>query len=232
MTPNEIKTLDHRDILSITLIIGALLIIAIFTIIPLSKEGLSTDDFKYTLNVIIPLLATWIGTILAFYYGRENFEAASKQYKSIINQLTPEILDDIEVNQIMIDKDTMVWREYASIQNNDIKTLSDFLKDVGKNRLPILNNQQIMYVVHKSTFDEEITLNLNQIQPNFSAFEVNPKYSNIIKSFIKVPNNTKLEQVLEKLKSDEKIQDVFVEENGKVIGWLPNSLINRYLMKK
>jgi len=49
-------------------------------------------------NVIIPLLATWIGTVLAFYFGRENFEAASKQYKSIINQLTPDILDDVEVN--------------------------------------------------------------------------------------------------------------------------------------
>jgi len=133
----------------------------------------------------------------------------------------------------MIDKATMVWKEYSTIQNMDIQQLSTFLGDIGKSRLPVLNQGKIKYVIHKSTFDEAIAKNIGQANPIlFSAFEGDPAYLILINSFEKVPTNTKLEQVLEKLNSNGKIQDVFVEENNLVIGWLPNSLINRYLMKK
>jgi branched-subunit amino acid permease len=41
-------------------------------------------------HVVLPVFASWVGTILAFYYGRENFESANTQIREIIRKLTPE----------------------------------------------------------------------------------------------------------------------------------------------
>jgi len=41
-------------------------------------------------NVILPVFASWVGTILAFYFGRENFESANKQVRELVDRLTPE----------------------------------------------------------------------------------------------------------------------------------------------
>lgn len=233
MGNNSNATPNHRDKLSKTFIYWSFFLIFLISLAFFVSTYNQPTEFEKMFNILIPLLATWVGTILAFYFGRENFEAASKEYKAIINQLTPDILDDVEVNQIMIDKATMVWKEYSTIQNMDIKQLSSFLDEIGKSRLPVLNQGKIKYIIHKSTFDEAIAKNIGQANPIlFSAFEGISTYLTLINSFEKVLTNTKLEQVLEKLKSNEKIQDIFVEVNGSVIGWLPNSLINRYLMKK
>ena len=33
---------------------------------------------QYVFNAIIPLIASWVGTVLAFFFGRESFEATTK----------------------------------------------------------------------------------------------------------------------------------------------------------
>lgn len=37
------------------------------------REGLT-----YVYSVILPLIGTWMGTILAYYFSKDNFEAANK----------------------------------------------------------------------------------------------------------------------------------------------------------
>jgi len=98
MENNSDTTPNHRDKIALKLITWSFILIFLISLaFFISTYNQPTESDKM-FNVIIPLLATWIGTVLAFYFGRENFEAASKQYKSIINQLTPDILDDVEVN--------------------------------------------------------------------------------------------------------------------------------------
>ena len=233
MENNSNSSLSHRDKISSRFITWSFILIFLISLAFFISTYDQPKEFDKMFNVIIPLLATWIGTILAFYFGRENFEAASSHYRAIINQLTPDLLDDVEVNQIMIDKATMVWKEYSSIKTMDIQSLSKFLEEISKSRLPVLDKGKIKFVIHKSIFDEALAKHIGQTEPlSFTAFEGDPQYLTLMKSFESVPSNSKLEQVLEQLKSNEKIQDVFVEENSLVVGWLPNSLINRYLMKK
>lgn len=33
---------------------------------------------------VLPLLGTWVGTVLAFYFSRENFEAANKSVQDLV----------------------------------------------------------------------------------------------------------------------------------------------------
>src|SRR5690606_27647803 len=171
-----------------------------------------------------------MGTILAFYFGRENFEAASKQYKSIINHLTPDLLDDILVEQIMIEKATMVYMELRDIQSMNITKIIDFMSSVNKSRLPILDKEKPKFVIHKSVFLEALNKHGNQEPPlDFDTFIGNNM--GIATSFIEVSRNQTLEALLEKMKARPLIQDVFITDNAKLAGWLPDSLIIRYLRK-
>ena len=36
------------------------------------------DIAKYVLGVLLPVIGAWVGTVLAFYFGQVNFEAASR----------------------------------------------------------------------------------------------------------------------------------------------------------
>src|SRR5437660_837167 len=33
---------------------------------------------QYVLTAVLPVVAAWVGTVLAFYFGRENYESAAK----------------------------------------------------------------------------------------------------------------------------------------------------------
>lgn len=59
-------------------------------------------------NIVLPMFASWVGTILAFYFGRENFESASQQVQAATQQvreiaqaLTPEQRAEALVTSIM-----------------------------------------------------------------------------------------------------------------------------------
>ncbi|PYJ66774.1 MAG: hypothetical protein DME76_16260, partial [Verrucomicrobia bacterium] len=47
------------------------------------------DTAKYVLDVLLPVIGAWVGTVLAFYFGQVNFEAASKSAANLVRQLSP-----------------------------------------------------------------------------------------------------------------------------------------------
>ena len=47
------------------------------------------DIAKYVLGVLLPVIGASVGTVLAFYFGQVNFEAASRSAANLVRQLTP-----------------------------------------------------------------------------------------------------------------------------------------------
>ena len=47
------------------------------------------DIAKYILGVLLPVIGAWVGTVLAFYFGQVNFEAASRSAANLVRQLSP-----------------------------------------------------------------------------------------------------------------------------------------------
>src|ERR1051326_7529249 len=43
---------------------------------------------KYILATVVPVVAGWVGTVLAFYYGKENFEAGTRSVTTTAQALT------------------------------------------------------------------------------------------------------------------------------------------------
>src|SRR5262245_28929682 len=83
-----------RAKLGLYLVIGSsagVLLLGMIVIIASGFKG-GAADIKDTAQLIftglLPLLGTWVGTILAFYYSKENFESASRGTLDIVRSVS------------------------------------------------------------------------------------------------------------------------------------------------
>ncbi|MDI1256295.1 MAG: CBS domain-containing protein [Flavobacterium sp.] len=189
-----------------------------------------TQNSEKLFGILLPVISTWIGTLLAFYFGKENFEAASKTYEKIISKLTPDVLDDVKVKQVMTDRASMVVLNTndEKLQPINLPGLLAFLDSISKARLPILDPEgKIKFIIHKSIITELIA------KPEMAAAVTTmeqfvQKYP-IIAQFGTVKESDKIE-VAQQLIKDKKYSDIFVTDaNNVVIGWLTDVQIVRYL---
>lgn len=219
---NNSKTIWKRDLIALLIIsISALLLIFLTWYYFYCR-----NEPERLFNLLLPLISTWIGTLLAFYFGRENFEAASKSYDQIINKFSPEILDEILVKQVMIDKFTMVSVDTtnAMISNFSLTGLRDFLEGINKSRLPIFEAGKIKCIIHKSTLSDEL-LKATPAKTLAEFITANP----VIIQFETISENKKVEDA-RKLMNEKNYKDLFVVDNNSlVVGWLTDTQIIRYM---
>jgi CBS domain-containing protein len=57
-----------------------------------------SQSAQYVFSAVLPLFGTWVGTVLAYFFAKENFEAAGRMAKELSPQ---EALQGIPVNTIM-----------------------------------------------------------------------------------------------------------------------------------
>jgi CBS domain-containing protein len=201
------------------------------------STGKTTEDYQFVYSSLLPLVGTWVGVVLAFYFGKENYEAASKHYENIIEKLTPEILDDIHVYQIMIARKTMIAKKWNDIENKTVKEVIDFLIEVDKSRLPVVDaNGKIKYIIHSSLLSMPTKDITNQIQPANPSEKMSDfvkRYLGVIDQIVLVKEDEILENVRKTISSKPNCEDVFIEDaNGILVGWLTNTLILRYINSK
>ena len=78
--------------------LSAVGIIAVVILLPtgLAAAGDSTKAPAFSqlakdiLAILLPVIGTWIGTVLAYYYSKENFEAATTGATNLAQQLSPQ----------------------------------------------------------------------------------------------------------------------------------------------
>jgi hypothetical protein len=87
------------------------------------------DAGTRVLGSVLPLLGTWVGTVLAYYFSKENFEAATKSVTELAKQITPqEKLKSTPVSKVMILRKDMFVKTGAA---NQLK-LSEVLNDLER----------------------------------------------------------------------------------------------------
>lgn len=224
---------SRNIIASIILIlsIGGIVALAIFFYTS-SIASERDETGRNIFNTLLPVITTWVGTVLAFYFGRENFEAASNRYEQIITRLTPDLLDDVLVEQIMIDKETMV--SYELNDANKAKKVADIvisMEDIRKSRLPIIENDIVKYIIHKSTFNDALIKIGKEI--TLKDLIDNASYLPLITSFMTIKRTVMLESLQNELKNKTTVKDIFIlDDNNKVAGWLTDTQIKKYLNTK
>ena len=214
---NISKTIKDQFAIWVMIVTGAILLIA--TVLILVFNGEAMDEKVYF--ALLPMLGTWIGTIIAFYFGKENFNAASNMFK----KLTPDVLDDVKVKQIMIAFKTMVTKSFDDIKEMKISELTMFLTNIDKSRLPVLHEGRPKYIIHESLFLKA------KPEVLFSTFE--KEHESVIIGFIKAKEDETLESVRKRMNDKAHCEDVFIiDSNDKVTGWLTDTFILRYLNSK
>jgi len=136
----------------------AVLIITLFIAVYSLTWGRYDEDLKdIVTKTLIPLWGTWIGTVLAFYFGKDNFDAASKSYQDTIDKLTSEDekLEKIKVADCMIK--TGIW--CSSLKEIEEKEISKILKENKEGRFIIVDdNKVVQHVIHRSIIERFIAL--------------------------------------------------------------------------
>jgi hypothetical protein len=190
---------------------------------------------------LIPLWGTWMGIVLAFYFSKSNFDAATQAIK----ELSPnEKMAKLPVREYMIYLDKLEYLTYDKIKDKTIYEILNKKEFEPYNRFAILNNEDVaMYIIHRSLFNYYIALKVSKgintadIQAlTFKVFEEDKDNDDTIKDILKNKNSFAVVSINDTLldakfamESKPHSLDVFVTETGdanrKVMGLITNNMI-------
>lgn len=115
------------------------------------------DDFSETsrlvFNALLPLLGTWVGTVLAYYFSRKNFESASQSVERLVTLTTEQKLASITVDKEMLRPGQITVYKMTATQTPKDVMLKDLRSKLSANitRIPVLDtNGVVKYIVHQS----------------------------------------------------------------------------------
>jgi hypothetical protein len=227
-----------REWLATIVVLVSVVAVAVLGGISLYVDKTQAKDI---LTMILPMIGTWVGTVLAFYFGKEQLEAATRSVTAIARELTPEEkLRSIKVTDKMIPRAIV----HAAKEEPDELKLLDAVAGLDRegkgNRLPILaSDDKPRYVIHRSTIDRFIAraaaagktpdeLKGLTLKDLLSDPDIKPTVEN---TFAIVPETDTLADAKRAMERNPGCQDVFVTRTGAstepVSGWVTNVIIDK-----
>lgn len=226
--------------LTATVLLGAMAIIAAFQVNDVEKRF---GFIKDVLTIILPLIGTWVGTVLAFYFSRENFVAAARQTADLVRQLTPEQrLQSIPVTAVMLDMSAPTTTRFVLPTQEDAekcKLKSDLIdarmQRNNRNRLPIVDDAgRVLFVVHRSIIDKFLVKRAegggtSLADATLKDLLAEAELKAIFLSFATVGKNSTLIAVKQAMDGNPNCSDAFVTEDGtkgsRALGWITNVIV-------
>jgi len=224
-------------VFSVTGLIGITAIIA--AVMGRAAGESAFGPVKDLLGILLPVLSAWAGTVFAFYFGRENFEAAARSTAALVRQLTPD-----EKLRSIIFKDVMITFDQATKlildkPEKDIKLKADMIDGIlvqqKRERLPMFDQQRrIKFMAHRSLIDRFIvqeTAKGKKVEDlSLADMLADPPTKGVlVGSFGTVLETSSLAEVKGLIDKTNFCQDVFATEDGspntRVIGWVTNVIV-------
>lgn len=231
--PNEIS----RHLLAYSI-----LIFAVFALTGSAGAAIfvNPENAIIIVNIILPVISSWVGTILAFYFGRENFEAANQQVRELVRRLTPEERADAPVSSIMRRFTDTVYIKIQQGEDDQNIQLKDIRAKFGGNisRLLIIDaNERPKYMLHESSIDKYIASmdgNEEDTLATFIAKQKNAEFEfGLNKGFVVVSEGTTIAIAKRKMEEIPSCQDIFITKGGSpsepVTGWISNVRMSKFL---
>ena len=108
---------------------------------------------RLVFTATLPLLGTWVGTVLAFYFARDNLDAATESTIQLTRTLTPQTpVRDVMIPASKIDA-VRVTDDNAA-KTTALSNIITTMTNAKRRRIPILENTgRVLYVLHDSTLD-------------------------------------------------------------------------------
>jgi hypothetical protein len=215
--------------------------------------ALSVDDdakvktafgmLQYIFGALLPLWGTWIGTVLAYYYSKQNFDSANRSIQKIVDKFTSEQkLESVKAKDVMIARARLITQKLSKAEGlSKFNLKEDCLDFIEKNkikRIVILDEQdRAKYVVHRDLISYFITNEILQGR-SVSGYTLEDMYAkgsqeirdtmdNSVKFISEQANLLEAKQIMMKYKN---CRDVFVTLNGiasePILGWITDVTIS------
>lgn len=152
--------------LMIFILSGGVLLVLIFMAwhyIDAGKDDTAFKNIKDLMSILLPLIGTWMGTILAFYFSKENFEAANQRVKELVKQITTtdEKLQVLKASDVMSkpgDFPLLTVKDEDDFKQKKIKDVLTTMTDSHTERLPILQAETLRFIflLYRTTIERFI----------------------------------------------------------------------------
>jgi hypothetical protein len=234
--PSEWKSTRFWLAVAVTAIsISAVTILATLVI---RKDG-NPQSPQNVLNSVLPLLGTWIGTILAYYFSKENFEAATNSVTELARQMTPQQkLQSTPVKSKMIWKQQMFAQKLPADQLKLTEMLNQLEQAKKGNRIPIVGDKdEPKYILHRSLIDGYIASlsrggrSVQEIaaQTLKDMLDGSAEIKRMAEGFSVIKEDATLADAQSSMANIRDCQDVFVTQLGTkdegILGWVTNVII-------
>lgn len=217
-------------------VIGVLGLASIVAVI--KGDAAKVAQVKDILSILLPVIGAWAGTVIAFYFSRDNFETAAKSTKELVKQMTPEEkLAAVKIRDAMIPMDKAI-KLTLDKPTNAYQVQKDLVAGLmeanGVNRLPMLGKQgEAKYIWHRSILDQfMVAAGLQGKALDDLTLEdllADAKYKAIGEAICVLPEDSTLAEAKRTLDHNRNCSDIFITQSGKrdeaVIGWLTNGTI-------
>jgi hypothetical protein len=237
----------------------ALVVLAIFVVVGgviAEYRSQGGGQFERTsqllLSSLLPLFGTWVGTVLAFYFSKENFEAANRGALDVVRSISQR-LSTTKVIDAMMPRARMITLNLAAGQTLDkvlVRDVENKFNAVGMNgqrisRLPILDaDGRYVAFLHRGVWTEMAATALAQSGEARETIELGPlltveyplakgqNYGDFIRRAAGfVAQDRSLADAKAVMEGIAGCQDIIVTEHGKadeaVVGWISNIDIGR-----
>lgn len=239
---------QSRRWLTFIVIVIAVLGVVSLGIVTLAIKSSGTADtlferVKYVSATILPLLASWVGTILAFYFSKENLAAATQSVTELSKSLSgTEKLKVIAVRSKMRPLGATTY-EQISPGTEATVLLSDLLRKYSNlERIIILDTDgKVRLLIYKSMIERYLSkVATKAVTPASGSaierltlkdlLEWSPEtLQTFTRTFGFVSADATLADVKQVMDKIDKCGDVFVTASGKstepMVGWITDNVI-------
>lgn len=222
-----------RDVLAIGITLTSIIGVIILALIVIMKDSDGTN-ITMVFTAVLPLMGSWIGTVLAYYFSKDNFEAASRSLSDMARSMTPqEKLISTPVRDKMIVLEQMFYRQMP-LSSLMLLNILDDLTSGEWSRLPILNEQQhIHIIIHRRDIDRYVAERLQRYPATDLAAltlqDMLSEYARLESKFAVIAENSTLADAKTAMDKIDDCKDVFITRNGRqnepVLGWITNAII-------
>ena len=114
LTDSEKSSADFRARLGTRLVLWSTVGLVLLAIVVMGaaawtgKPDTILNSAQLLLSSLLPLFATWVGTILAFYYTKENFQTATQGTLDIVNSVGQR-LASTKITEAMMPRSAIVY---------------------------------------------------------------------------------------------------------------------------
>lgn len=219
------------------LVVGAVAVAAVALLaIVFSARGQDGGTIMQVFTAVVTLFGSWGGTVIAFYFGRDNYEAGSKQGNALAERLVSLSVPGWKTRKLrdsmrsMADAKSHLFKgKLEELPLDELRQAFDKVKPLA--RLPLVDEKgRVHCIVHLSTLDRYATRKPIPAGTTLQALLDDPELGPYLKNGFKT---LKADDTLEaaKLLMDgiRECLDIIVTEDGraesKALGWLTNNAL-------